>query len=140
MSTAIEEKKRSTRPEESDVRQPARQSKYRPDCRAAKNKLRPAKITLHDCRAATIINPPRQSKCVPDRRLPIQIVALHPDQVGEEAGSRQSFRRCVRRRRRRHTGRGAEFMLGREKDGLTQPITSYFRVLNVNVPALIADA
>jgi hypothetical protein len=35
---------------------------------------------------------------------------------------------------------GAEFMLGREKDGLTQPITSYFRVLNVNVPALIADA
>lgn len=34
---------------------------------------------------------------------------------------------------------GAEFMLGREADGLTQPITSYFRVLNVNVPALIAD-
>ena len=30
-------------------------------------------------------------------------------------------------------------MLGREGDGLTQPITSYFRVLNVNVPALIAD-
>lgn len=34
---------------------------------------------------------------------------------------------------------GADFMLGREGDGLTQPITSYFRVLNVNVPALIAD-
>ena len=34
---------------------------------------------------------------------------------------------------------GADFMLGRESDGLTQPITSYFRVLNVNVPALIAD-
>ncbi|WP_313665719.1 FAD-dependent oxidoreductase [Shinella sp.] len=34
---------------------------------------------------------------------------------------------------------GAQFMLGREGDGLTQPITSYFRVLNVNVPALIAD-
>ncbi|PSJ59551.1 FAD-dependent oxidoreductase [Kumtagia ephedrae] len=34
---------------------------------------------------------------------------------------------------------GAEFMLGRDGDGLTQPITSYFRVLNVNVPALIAD-
>jgi hypothetical protein len=34
---------------------------------------------------------------------------------------------------------GAEFMLGREGDGLTQPITSYFRVLNVDVPALIAD-
>ncbi|MDB5522304.1 MAG: ribulose,5-biphosphate synthetase [Rhizobium sp.] len=34
---------------------------------------------------------------------------------------------------------GADFMLGREADGLTQPITSYFRVLNVNVPALIAD-
>jgi hypothetical protein len=34
---------------------------------------------------------------------------------------------------------GAEFMLGREGDGLTQPITSYFRLLNVNVPALIAD-
>ena len=34
---------------------------------------------------------------------------------------------------------GAEFMLGREKDGLTQPITSYFRLLNVDVPALVAD-
>ena len=34
---------------------------------------------------------------------------------------------------------GAEFMLGRDSDGLTQPITSYFRLLNVNVPALIAD-
>ena len=34
---------------------------------------------------------------------------------------------------------GADFMLGRESDGLTQPITSYFRLLNVNVPALIAD-
>ncbi|CCV16004.1 FAD-dependent oxidoreductase [Mesorhizobium sp. STM 4661] len=34
---------------------------------------------------------------------------------------------------------GADFMLGRAADGLTQPITSYFRVLNVNVPALIAD-
>lgn len=35
---------------------------------------------------------------------------------------------------------GAQFSLGREGDGLTQPITSYFRVLNVDVPALIADA
>jgi hypothetical protein len=34
---------------------------------------------------------------------------------------------------------GAEFMLGRKTDGLTQPITSYFRLLNVDVPALIAD-
>jgi hypothetical protein len=34
---------------------------------------------------------------------------------------------------------GAEFMLGREGDGLTQPITSYFRVLNVDVPAMIRD-
>ncbi|MFC5586829.1 FAD-dependent oxidoreductase [Nitratireductor kimnyeongensis] len=34
---------------------------------------------------------------------------------------------------------GAKFMLGRQGDGLTQPITSYFRLLNVNVPALIAD-
>ena len=34
---------------------------------------------------------------------------------------------------------GADFMLGRDSDGLTQPITSYFRLLNVNVPALIAD-
>ncbi|SOC47373.1 FAD dependent oxidoreductase [Rhizobium subbaraonis] len=34
---------------------------------------------------------------------------------------------------------GVDFMLGREGDGLTQPITSYFRVLNVNVPALVAD-
>jgi hypothetical protein len=30
-------------------------------------------------------------------------------------------------------------MLGRASDGLTQPITSYFRVLNVEVAALIAD-
>jgi flavin-dependent dehydrogenase len=35
---------------------------------------------------------------------------------------------------------GARFMLGREGDGLTQPITSYFRVLNVDVCALIGDA
>lgn len=35
---------------------------------------------------------------------------------------------------------GAQFMLGRDGDGLTQPITSYFRVLNVDVHALIADA
>lgn len=34
---------------------------------------------------------------------------------------------------------GVDFMLGRPGDGLTQPITSYFRVLNVDVPALIAD-
>ena len=34
---------------------------------------------------------------------------------------------------------GADFMLGRETDGLTQPITSYFRLLNVDVPALVAD-
>ncbi|WP_062227665.1 FAD-dependent oxidoreductase [Aureimonas frigidaquae] len=34
---------------------------------------------------------------------------------------------------------GGHFKLGREADGLTQPITSYFRVLNVDVPALIAD-
>lgn len=34
---------------------------------------------------------------------------------------------------------GAAFMFGREKDGLTQPITSYFRLLNVDVPALVAD-
>jgi FAD dependent oxidoreductase len=34
---------------------------------------------------------------------------------------------------------GADFMLGRGGDGLTQPITSYFRLLNVDVPALIAD-
>lgn len=34
---------------------------------------------------------------------------------------------------------GAEFMLGREKDGLTQPITSYLRVLNVNIPEVVSD-
>ncbi|MDB5904374.1 MAG: ribulose,5-biphosphate synthetase [Betaproteobacteria bacterium] len=32
---------------------------------------------------------------------------------------------------------GAEHMLGRESDGLTQPITSYFRVLNVDIPKLV---
>src|SRR5271169_6773850 len=53
--------RRSTTPEASDVRRRAQQSKYRPDCRAA-----------------TIINPPRPSKYIPDRqRFPIQIVALH---------------------------------------------------------------
>jgi hypothetical protein len=35
---------------------------------------------------------------------------------------------------------GAEVMVGRPSDGLVQPITSYFRLLNVDVPALIADA
>ncbi|WP_062234624.1 FAD-dependent oxidoreductase [Fictibacillus sp. FJAT-27399] len=34
---------------------------------------------------------------------------------------------------------GAEFMLGRPQDGLTQPITSYFRVLNVDIPAVAQD-
>ncbi|MCL4368989.1 MAG: FAD-dependent oxidoreductase [Actinobacteria bacterium] len=34
---------------------------------------------------------------------------------------------------------GADFELGRPEDGLTQPITSYFRVLNVNVVALVQD-
>jgi NADPH-dependent 2,4-dienoyl-CoA reductase/sulfur reductase-like enzyme len=35
---------------------------------------------------------------------------------------------------------GADVMIGRPSDGLVQPITSYFRLLNVDVPALIADA
>jgi hypothetical protein len=35
---------------------------------------------------------------------------------------------------------GADVMVGRPSDGLTQPITSYFRLLNVDVPALVADA
>jgi hypothetical protein len=34
---------------------------------------------------------------------------------------------------------GAEFMLGREADGLLQPMTSYIRVLNVDIPALVRD-
>jgi hypothetical protein len=34
---------------------------------------------------------------------------------------------------------GAQFMLGRDKDGLTQPMTSYMRVLNVDIPALVKD-
>jgi hypothetical protein len=33
----------------------------------------------------------------------------------------------------------APFMLGRKEDGLTQPMTSYFRVLNVDIPALVKD-
>ena len=34
---------------------------------------------------------------------------------------------------------GADFMLGRRDDGKTQPITSYFRLLNVDIPAFVAD-
>ncbi|MCF8565580.1 FAD-dependent oxidoreductase [Alicyclobacillus tolerans] len=34
---------------------------------------------------------------------------------------------------------GVQFMLGRKTDGLTQPITSYFRVLNVDIPRLVED-
>ncbi|HTJ25216.1 MAG TPA: FAD-dependent oxidoreductase [Candidatus Limnocylindria bacterium] len=34
---------------------------------------------------------------------------------------------------------GARFMLGRPEDGLTQPITSYFRLVNVDFPAFAAD-
>jgi glycine/D-amino acid oxidase-like deaminating enzyme len=34
---------------------------------------------------------------------------------------------------------GAEFMIGRESDGHMQPMTSYFRILNVDFPALVAD-
>ena len=33
---------------------------------------------------------------------------------------------------------GAEFLLGRPKDGLTQPMTAYFRVINVDMPRLAA--
>jgi hypothetical protein len=34
---------------------------------------------------------------------------------------------------------GVPFMLGRPADGLTQPMTSYFRVINVDLPRLAAD-
>ncbi len=34
---------------------------------------------------------------------------------------------------------GARFMLGRPEDGLVQPITCYFRAVNVNFPAFAAD-
>ncbi|MBT9330146.1 FAD-dependent oxidoreductase [Paracidobacterium acidisoli] len=34
---------------------------------------------------------------------------------------------------------GAEFMTGRSADGLTQPMTSYMRILNVDIPALVRD-
>ncbi|WP_214367687.1 FAD-dependent oxidoreductase [Pseudonocardia sp. H11422] len=34
---------------------------------------------------------------------------------------------------------GAEFMIGRDGDGHMQPMTSYFRILNVDFPALVAD-
>lgn len=34
---------------------------------------------------------------------------------------------------------GAQSMIGRPSDGLTQPMTSYFRVINVDMPKLAAD-
>lgn len=34
---------------------------------------------------------------------------------------------------------GADFEIGREGDGHMQPMTSYFRILNVDFPALVAD-
>lgn len=34
---------------------------------------------------------------------------------------------------------GVPFMIGRPSDGLTQPMTSYFRVINVDLPRLAAD-
>jgi hypothetical protein len=34
---------------------------------------------------------------------------------------------------------GAEFMFGRKEDHLTQPITSYFRLLNVDIPRVVED-
>lgn len=34
---------------------------------------------------------------------------------------------------------GAQFMLGRPGDGRTQPMTSYFRILGVDVPRLVED-
>jgi hypothetical protein len=34
---------------------------------------------------------------------------------------------------------GAQFMLGRPQDGLTQPMTSYFRIINVDLPQLAQD-
>src|ERR1700730_12180216 len=46
MSTAIGEKRLSTKPAERDVRQPARQSKAHPDCRSTTIKSRVTKISL----------------------------------------------------------------------------------------------
>ncbi len=34
---------------------------------------------------------------------------------------------------------GAPFMIGRPSDGLVQPMTSYFRVINVDMPRLVED-
>src|SRR6202158_1269991 len=79
MSTAIGEKRRSTRPAEPDDRQRARQSKRHPDCLSTTIKL-----TAHANIACVIVGP-RQSSSRRDRRnghpdcrcVPIQIVALH---------------------------------------------------------------
>src|ERR1700724_2880452 len=81
MSTAIAEKKLSTKPAEPDDRQRARQSKRHPDCLPTTIKL-----TAHANIACVIVGP-RQSSSRRDRRnghpdcrcVPIQIVALQGD-------------------------------------------------------------
>src|SRR6202022_4338184 len=78
MSTAIGEKRLSTKPAEQDARQRARQSKAHPDCRSTTIKSRVTKISL------ALIVGPRQSSSRRDRRnghpdcrcVLIQIVAL----------------------------------------------------------------
>src|ERR1700738_4817548 len=93
MSTAIGEKRLSTKPAEQDARQRARQSKAHPDCRSTTIKSRVTKISL------ALIVGPRQSSSRRDRRnghpdcrcVLIQIVALHPDVPRSKVGGGRHF-------------------------------------------------
>src|ERR1700724_666797 len=94
MSTAIAEKKLSTKPAEPDDRQRARQSKRHPDCLPTTIKL-----TAHANIACVIVGP-RQSSSRRDRRnghpdcrcVSIQIVAL---QVSLVISKRDDIARSV---------------------------------------------
>src|ERR1700730_10106838 len=84
MSTAIGEKRLSTKPAERDVRQPARQSKAHPDCRSTTIKSRVTKISLA-LSSGRDNNPPAATA-----EMAILIVAVFPSRL-----SRYSARRIV---------------------------------------------
>src|ERR1700676_1772018 len=75
MSTAIGEKRLSTKPAEQDARQRARQSKAHPDCRSTTIKSRIPKISLA-LSSDRANHPP-----APTAEMPILIVLVFPSRL-----------------------------------------------------------
>src|ERR1700736_4350383 len=99
MSTAIGEKRLSTKPAEQDARQRARQSKAHPDCRSTTIKSRVTKISLA-LSSGRGNHPP-----APTRRIAILIVAVFASRLSRysEGGAERDFvvlsAECLRSKR-----------------------------------------